>query len=428
MEFSFLNDEHFHPSTNKISPGPCLEARFARFPDLPIELRLKIWELALPRQRLLTLDIVAADPASGPVRQESTPATYQALNALGNVVSGANYSLRMRSTGSVTPLLRVNRDANMAVCRFYRVCMPINGRGLGLGGGGGGGGGGTPCLRFCPKTDTIHLQIEDHGQNAYFADVVHDASAYDPLGVGILHMAIGGHLVPEEIRLPLDPSSLYACAQAAVSRTLGNLHSISLLHISRGESRRMFSSLLYSDVRFNRSMPVWSTASSFSILPSDPRPIDQDVEKVCLGYDPRMLVCAWRAMEVAFAVSPVPASRMRILAAAPPIASPDPHDIASREDACRFRATEEAAWERNFKQGGVYQEFGHLNPDTENSLERARTMNAVGFWVLPLELIGNICEVQNNHPHEWAQRVMVNLTGVQPPLGLFEMAGETNSS
>lgn len=187
----------------------------------------------------------------------------------------------------------------------------------------------------------------------------------------------------------------------------------------------MFTCLNYGGVRFNRCMPVWSTAASIAVLPSDPRPIDRDSRKleVCLGFDPCMLICAWRALEAAFSVQPAPAARVHVLAAAPPIASPEVRGIARREDACRFRAMEEAHWERNFKPGGIYQKFGHGNPDTDETLERASKSNAVGFWVLPLEMFGDPPEVQYNM-HNWETQVIVNLTGMKPQLGLFELPGE----
>lgn len=187
MDFRFLNDQHFDPPASGTPAGQ----RFTRFPDFPTELRLRIWELALPRRRLLTLGIQAA-PGAG----AGWPPQYEARNALGNVVSGAGYLLRMRSTGSVSPLVRVSREANDAVCGFYRVRVPVDGRG--------GGAPPPPCVRFCPETDTVHLQVEGRGHDGHFADVVHDALAWDPLGRGILHMAIGGFDINAgQIGLPL---------------------------------------------------------------------------------------------------------------------------------------------------------------------------------------------------------------------------------
>ncbi|KAK7735600.1 hypothetical protein SLS53_007514 [Cytospora paraplurivora] len=388
MEFSFLNDRHTQLSACNTFQPP--SAQFTYFSELPTELRLRIWELALPRQRLLTLDIVAGRSEPTSTQRQRSEALYQTRDARGNVVSGADYVLRMRSTGYLSPLVRVNSDANRAVSGFYRVHMPVRGR-RDLSD----DSGATLCLRFCPETDTINLHVDRDGHDASFADVVHDAAACDPMGKGILHMAIGGYSMPSEIRLPLDPISVHIRAQNALISTLNNLHSVTLIDIVRGSARRMFSSLQEYDVRFNRSMPLWSTAASFSAPQTDPRPIEHDLDLVCLGWDPRAIIRAWQTLETAFGVSPTPAERMRVLVAALPVAGPEPWEIVNREDVCRFRAQEEAAWARNFEEGRVYNRYGYANPDTEESLLRARNLNAVGFWVFPLEAFGDVPMVRS---------------------------------
>lgn len=216
MEFNFLNDAHFQSPASGDSRLPQLPINF--FSRLPPELRARIWELSLPHQRLLRVAIAAGSlkstsacsspppspPSSSHESAQNTPApgSYEARNALGNIVSGADYVLRMRSTGYYSPLLRVNREANEVVCRRYRAHVPIAGRQPQVPG----GGPGAPCLRFCPETDTVFVSVEDGCDAAHFADFVHDGLACDPQRIGILHMAIGCDGPPSNIRLPLGKS------------------------------------------------------------------------------------------------------------------------------------------------------------------------------------------------------------------------------
>lgn len=204
-DYKFLNDSHFQSSGAEESPPLALP--FTRFSQLPVELRLRIWEHCLPRQRLLGIDISAKHSRSSSVSsysQEPSPnATtetelYQLQNELGNVVSHADYVLRMHSTGSVSPLLLVNREANSFVRQHYRVHIPVIGREIRSD-----SKEATTCLCFRPETDTISVNVEHGANKIHFADFVHDALAYDPQGVGIIHIAIRGGGLPSEVRLPL---------------------------------------------------------------------------------------------------------------------------------------------------------------------------------------------------------------------------------
>jgi hypothetical protein len=108
-------------------------------------------------------------------------APYESENDLGNIVSGTNYHLRIDSTDTDSSLLYVNHEAKAVVYRVYRVHVPISQRVPGFN---------APCLRFCPKRDTILIAVERNKDKVYFADFVHDSLAYDPKKKGILHIAI----------------------------------------------------------------------------------------------------------------------------------------------------------------------------------------------------------------------------------------------
>jgi hypothetical protein len=180
MDFGFLNTAFAQPSEGY--------ARFRLFPRLPLELRRRIWKFSLPTQRLLKITLTAAgstgDPASpfeNNVMDSPVHATYQNENHLGNIVSGAGYYVRLDSTKTVSPLLYVSHEASAVVRRIFRVQVPTV-QCIGHTS--------SPFLQFCPKRDTILVAIERKEDEAYFADFVHDAQAYDHKRKGVLHLAI----------------------------------------------------------------------------------------------------------------------------------------------------------------------------------------------------------------------------------------------
>lgn len=127
---------------------------------------------------------------------------YQSENDLGNIVSGADYHIRLGSTNTHSPLLFVNHEANAVVHRVYRVQVHITQRVPSSE---------APRLRFCPKRDTILITIERDEDKAYFADFVHDALVYDPKKEGILRIAIMDKNAPH---LPIGKFIPFFCTQA----------------------------------------------------------------------------------------------------------------------------------------------------------------------------------------------------------------------
>lgn len=131
-------------------------------------------------------------------------------------------------------------------------------------------------------------------------------------------------------------------------------------------------------------------------------------------HDPVTLISAWRAFEDAFDVPALPVERIHILVAAPTVMRGVGYDTYKRAEACSFRADEEASWERELKSRELDL------PKREETMDHARTNNAVGFWVLPHQLF--VAEPTQNHDREGEH--ILDLTNVKPQLGLFEMAGE----
>jgi hypothetical protein len=212
--------------------------------------------------------------------------------------------------------------------------------------------------------------------------------------------------------------------------TLKGLRSVSLVRLIHTKTRQMFSSLLKhflineipptERVRLNRAYPLWSSTASYSILPVDPRPVSRYLDLVDCGWDPRILIRAWRMLESAYDVSPTPAERIRVI-----IATTDPDEsleIATTSQACWYRKQEELLWDRKWQKWG-FLNLHHPdipNPDNDEDFAFSRAQNAIGFWSIPLEAFGPVPEVPYDD-YQWLMTRICDFTAFesQIQLGLF---------
>ena len=115
-----FNDVYFHGGREAVSPAPDTTSTWNSFPRLPVELRLHIWLLFLRQHRMIEVDL---SPVAGDCPR------YTNRNHLGRIVSGHLYTLHLRGRGayaaSLSPLLRVNREARGAAHSFYHVHLPF---------------------------------------------------------------------------------------------------------------------------------------------------------------------------------------------------------------------------------------------------------------------------------------------------------------
>jgi hypothetical protein len=87
------------------------ESYFHRFPELPIELRQKIWRHSLQRERLIRIRLVPEPNAKSTIGNERYTATVNGHQVL-------------------SKLLRVNREPREAALGFYRVHIPCRFAGI----------------------------------------------------------------------------------------------------------------------------------------------------------------------------------------------------------------------------------------------------------------------------------------------------------
>ncbi len=198
-----------------------------------------------------------------------------------------------------------------------------------------------------------------------------------------------------------------------------------MIHIIRGDTRLMFSCLELCQPRYNRAIPLYSSAAAFDLLPVDPRPIGPDMDTILVGHDPRGQLCLWREMEAAFGTTN-PFARFRFMLTAPPtIAAAKILHIRTLAEAKDYVRVEAESWRGNFEGDGIYKRFGYRNPDTKESLERAQKMPAVGFWLFPLEAFGEVPSgMFQDTP--WGTIELVDLSMFRPQLGLFRLPNDSS--
>ena len=172
-------------------------------------------------------------------------------------------------------------------------------------------------------------------------------------------------------------------------------------------------------MHFNRSIPLNSLAESFDLVETDPRPIDADLDKVSIGWEPRAMLCLWQEMESKFQIRRSQPVEFQFLITAPTHGQVESKKISTRADADRFLQFEEGLWRSKFVKGGVYETWGHVNPDTPQSLRKA-PMSVVGFWLFPVDAFGDVPK-GNFEQIRWGLKEVVDLTKHRPQLGVFRL-------
>lgn len=153
---------------------------FHLFPCLPKELRLQIWELAIPAERLIR---VSLKPHGGRRRElAAAEPRYLQKNALGRPISGGRYRAVVEGTKLHSKFLRATSEARHAALAFYRVRVPVcltGPRRTDM----------SATLYLNPEHDMLHIEADDPVQETLL-DFFWDLRAYDPRGVGLLRLAV----------------------------------------------------------------------------------------------------------------------------------------------------------------------------------------------------------------------------------------------
>ncbi|KAK4448648.1 hypothetical protein QBC34DRAFT_464329 [Podospora aff. communis PSN243] len=245
-------------------------AKFELFPLLPTDLRLYIWELSICRSRRI-LGLILTHPVFWAATEKND----------------SGYGLEApKWTRPNSKLLRVNRESRDVALRFYRVHLPTrriftrNDITTCH----------SPILHFNPESDVLLLSHIKKGE--VFANLIHDLVAYDPRGVGILHLGFsygalkrvweatvtGGDTSGEDEAE--EPWPQHPLAAQGVARVIPRLQTLTWEY-----SIRVLCGALLPAEPLCDGVPIVPYTTCFELPMPDPRPLTQ-VAKAMMSIPP----------------------------------------------------------------------------------------------------------------------------------------------
>jgi len=385
------------------------------FPDFPSEIRHKIWQAALCRERLI--DITLRRPTPGPRPSWEISPQFNVL------VDGHR---------ALSKLFRVSHESREVARAFFRVQIPCRfklGKTLDKSMEAG-------TLYVNPDWDILHVQAESPLNQTLFDFLYRLRTTYDHRGIGATRLALNSrdvsglnvesHLITNPSLYP-DPAAALALQRETV------LHLRDVFFLVRAYNGRNFldPSEEPPAVHTNHSFPISAASPSFERIGRDPRPIADDLRKVCMGSsDPRYLAHGWLRFLDRLKVS---ASRIdyRFLLTCLPVNSAlggrdriYDHDAAEtylRVETEEFHSAdvgEKLAWpELHFWMPGMRRAQNGGGEAGES------VKPAVGYWLLPIDALGPLQEegveprigITHRDPPIW------DLTEHWPELALTEL-------
>ncbi|OIW30034.1 hypothetical protein CONLIGDRAFT_680825 [Coniochaeta ligniaria NRRL 30616] len=181
-------------------------ATFERFPLLPAELRLHIWSMALQRQRLIRLNVVARIPSPAAAAQ--------------------GYSVYADGCKLYSKLMRVNCESRQAALAFYRIPLPCTFSMVPR----------SRASRARPPTETLYLNPDFDCLEINATDPIQETfvkflrdlkTVYDPLHVGLLNLAVGMYtLCLWDTRRRPEPIEIDDDDRVAFTATLAQLREV----------------------------------------------------------------------------------------------------------------------------------------------------------------------------------------------------------
>lgn len=360
---------------------------FHWFPYLPRELRLQIWEAAVPRERLIHISL----KAHGGRRYELAAAEprYLERNHLRKPISGERYRAVAEGRQLNSKLLKVNRESREVARKFYRVQIPIYLTGPTITE--------KTTLLFNPEHDFLHIEAEAPVKETLL-DFLWDLKAYDPKDVGLLKLAVDLNAFCANDLQYLRKCDIYLIRQrAALVDTLSQLKSV--WFINRQSARRALVRTSRQDTtdptipQCGGAVPVTGGQPTLERIGTDPRSgLAKALEQVYMGeIDPREILFRWRRLLRTWRVE---------------------HDETQVEYRVALASTpEQQRPSDGVKQTGQFadvsskdHEEGPPPPPHEQTMSRARALTlaagqngltpalVAGFWLFPVEALGTIGE------------------------------------
>lgn len=395
------------------------ESKFHNFPQLPKELRDRIWHTSIQHTQIFHLHLYDLN---------YTPAPTKNTVEKGHLANGKQDQPFFAVTDepqTKSKLFDVNRESREAALSFYRVRIPCWFRSKIAG-----GGVLTPgTLYFHPDHDFLRITAAWSVKNTLFPFLHLLNTNYDPLHVGLRNLIIGvNDLSNNDLQLT-DPSTpdLDVSMKETFSNILKNIHQVFFYSTVTFAGRQIFGqikfALLTNETKYNRSIPIQVQAPIFDRLVQDPRrAIGEDLKGMYVGNnDPQNGFRTWNAILEKWNLS-LDIQYKWCIAYQPP----EGDELFDRKSARKFMQKEDDLWNAvsdpdsptdwRFPDGEL--EIGALTEKyKDEDLERA-VRPAFGFWVFPMEVLGSLEE-------EYEYVVLRDLTSYWPELWLASLPDES---
>ncbi|KAF4612831.1 hypothetical protein G7Y89_g15541 [Cudoniella acicularis] len=263
------------------------ESKFHLFPQLPKELRDKIWCYVMQRPRFIHLRLSDPDFRAAPTTDAAEMSQLTNNNERFWAITDGQQAM--------SKLFRVNNESREAALSFYRVRFPcwlrtriVEGEIL------------KPrILYFNPENDFLRITPEWSVKNTLFNFLYLLKTTYDPLHIGLRNLMVDDIDIAGNDLYLMEPSSsnLDAGSKEAFTNILRNLHQVFFYSTIRA-GRQILGT--HTGVPtpgvtiYNRSFPIEAKVPIFDRLAHDPRAIGEDLKEVFIGmHDNRSTIYLW---------------------------------------------------------------------------------------------------------------------------------------
>ncbi|KAF3769055.1 hypothetical protein M406DRAFT_72008 [Cryphonectria parasitica EP155] len=288
-KFSLFNDTYLR-DRDGCNKGSRQEG-FPQFSQLPVELRLQIWTMALGQHRFIHV-VMSSKPLSP---GDSKILMDRGIQYPSESVWRKPYRVFFRNRPSPCILFRVCREAADVAREFYRIRIPCSRRGFQPTG--------LPQDYECPmllspEWDILNIQPYDTDINPqHLVGFFHLLKIGDLRGLGAVNIC----LEERQVRAlsQLDLTKVQPLVLQSYRETIAGLHRLYWRSDFTAEGRGMIPISQGDRVLpwYNVSLPIMVESAPLDFVGPDPRAIAPDLHQVWFGRDPRQILPLWRQVE-----------------------------------------------------------------------------------------------------------------------------------
>lgn len=403
-----------------LQPTPTL---FSPFPRLPTELRHRIWEECFSEPRLLRIVLRQAD------QRWSQTILYKITNQLGNTISRSPYYVLAEQTGGYfypQSLGSISYESRQIYRRLYRSRLPIRVQDSD-------GSRKTKILPINPESTTLWLNTDQNSDRQALVHFMHDLVAYDPNGIGIVHLAIGNSNVMDLQTLSeLEPEHLPPPIRTSFSTLLSNsIQSFHSVAANVGDLRCTIGIFTSARAQFHRnlSVPLFCQSSGYRVMTRDPRNVAPDLGHVTVMSDPRQAIFRWNVLKTNFGQQGRHVKIGYIVCGLPGVSTGGYLRTRSychplRQQLLDELAAEDALWD---EWSGLTTKnvWGDRMTQDEYVAHKASMPQVAGAWVFNADAMGvipDITETKYNEFVGWRPKLVKDLSKSHPELWVFHLS------